>query len=344
MMQDSIFLNKLKGLETERPPVWFMRQAGRVLPNYNKLKENYSFHELMDDAKLAAEVTLMPIYDLGVDAAILFSDILVIPNAMGMELEFTDHGPVFNKPLKGLTNPADHLVPAPEKLEYIYRNIEEIIRTRPANIPLIGFCGAPLTTLCYMVQGISSNPNFPDAIKFLFQHKKEAKKLIDAIADLSAFYAKKQIEHGVEAFQLFETHANLVPVELYDELFMPAVRKIGQAVRETGTPFIFFPKGLGTGLKMVTPDVADFVSIDWQMPIEHARELVHPAVGLQGNLDPRYLYGSQEELQERLERYIPFFQQHPNWIFNLGHGFLPDIPYDNAKFVVDWIKSVDWKK
>ncbi|MFV0376230.1 MAG: uroporphyrinogen decarboxylase [Mangrovibacterium sp.] len=343
-MQNSIFLDKLKGLETERPPVWFMRQAGRVLPNYNKLKERHSFRELMDDAKLAAEVTLMPIYDLGVDAAILFSDILVIPNAMGMELEFTDHGPVFNKPLKGLNNSADHLVPVPEKLEYIYRNIEEIIRTRPTNIPLIGFCGAPLTTLCYMVQGISSNPNFPDAIKFLFQHKKEAKKLIDAIADLSVFYAKKQIEHGVEAFQLFETHANLVPVELYDELFMPAVRKISQAVRETGTPFIFFPKGLGTGLKMVTPDVADFVSIDWQMPIEDARELVHPAVGLQGNLDPRYLYGSQKELQERLERYIPFFQQHPNWIFNLGHGFLPDIPYDNAKFVVDWIKSVDWKK
>lgn len=343
-MQDSIFLNKLKGLETERPPVWFMRQAGRVLPNYNKLKENYSFRQLMDDAKLAAEVTLMPVYDLGVDAAILFSDILVIPDAMGMDLEFTDAGPVFNKPLKGLTNPADHLVPSPEKLEYIYRNISEIIRTRPANTPLIGFCGAPLTTLCYMVQGLSSNPNFPDAIKFLFQHRKEAQKLIDAITDLSVFYAKKQIEHGVEAFQLFETHANLIPVELYDEMFMPGVRKIGQAVRETGTPFIFFPKGLGTGLKMVTPDVADFVSIDWQMPIEHARELVHPAVGLQGNLDPRYLYGTPEELAERLERYIPFFQKHPNWIFNLGHGFLPDIPYENAKFVVDWIKSVNWKR
>ncbi|WP_163713174.1 uroporphyrinogen decarboxylase [Mangrovibacterium lignilyticum] len=343
-MQDSIFLKKLKGQQTDRPPVWFMRQAGRVLPNYNKLKENYTFHELMEDPKLAAEVTLMPIHDLGVDAAILFSDILVIPNAMGMELEFTDHGPVFNKPLKGLKNPADHLVPAPEKLEYIYNNIEEIIRQRPANIPLIGFCGAPLTTLCYMVQGISSNPNFPDAIKFLFQHKKEAQRLIDAIADLSAHYAKKQIEHGIEAFQLFETHANLIPIEMYNEMFMPAVKKISAAVRETGTPFIFFPKGIGTGLKCVTPELADFVSIDWQMPIDHARELVHPEVGLQGNLDPRYLYGTTEELKERLEQYIPFFQKHPNWIFNLGHGFLPDIPYENAKFVVDWIKSVDWKK
>jgi uroporphyrinogen decarboxylase len=286
----------------------------------------------------------MPVYDLGVDAAILFSDILVIPNAMGMELEFTEQGPVFNKPLKGLSNPADHLAPAPEKLEYIYRNIEEIIAQRPANIPLIGFCGAPLTTLCYMIQGISSNPNFPDAIKFLFQHKTEAKKLIEAIADLSAFYAQKQIEHGVEAFQLFETHANLVPVELYNELFMPAVQKISRAVRETGTPFIFFPKGIATGLKYMTPELADFVSIDWQLSMEDARKMVHPEVGLQGNLDPRYLYGTPDEIRARLETYIPFFQQHPKWIFNLGHGFLPDIPYENAKFVTDWIKSVDWQQ
>ena len=343
-MQESIFLKKLKGQETERPPVWFMRQAGRVLPNYNKLKENYTFHELMEDPKLAAEVTLMPIYDLGVDAAILFSDILVVPNAMGMKLEFTEHGPVFKQPLKGFLHPVNQLAPAPEKLEYIYNNIEEIIRQRPANIPLIGFCGAPLTTLCYMVQGVSSNPNFPDAIKFLFQHKKEALRLIDAIADFSAFYAKKQIEHGVEAFQLFETHANLIPVEMYQELFMPAVKKISRAVRETGIPFIFFPKGLGTGLKHITPELADFVSIDWQIPIEHAREIVPPKVGLQGNLDPRYLYGTPHQLQEQLEHYIPFFQKHPNWIFNLGHGFLPDIPYENAKFVVDWIKSANWKK
>lgn len=341
-MQNSIFLDKIHGKKTSRPPVWFMRQAGRVLPNYNKLKERYTFHELMEDPKLAAEVTLMPVYDLGVDAAILFSDILVIPNAMGMDLEFTNHGPVFKKPLKGLSQPANHLKPTPEKLEYIYRNIDEIIRQRPQNIPLIGFCGAPLTTLCYMIQGISSNPNFPEAIKFLFQHKKEAKRLIDAIADLSAHYAQKQMEHGIDTFQLFETHANLVPVEMYQELFMPAVQKISQTVREAGVPFIFFPKGLGPGLKYVTPEIADFVSIDWQMPLNHARELVHPEVGLQGNLDPRYLYKNQDEIQHILESYKPFFRVNEKWIFNLGHGFLPDIPYENAKFVVDWIKQTEW--
>ena len=178
--------------------------------------------------------------------------------------------------------------------------------------------------------------------QFLFQHKKEAKKLIDAIAELSAHYAQKQIEHGIDAFQLFETHANLVPADMYRELFMPAVEKIGRLVRDSGTPFIFFPKGLGTGLKYITPDLADFVSIDWQMPLEHARQLVHPEIGLQGNLDPRYLYGTLQEIEQVLETYKPFFGENEKWIFNLGHGFLPDIPYENARFVVDWIKSTKW--
>jgi len=343
-MKQSVFLDTLKGIPTHRPPVWFMRQAGRVLPNYNKLKEKHSFKELMHDPILAAKVTLMPVEDLGVDAAILFSDILVIPEAMGMEAEFTDHGPVFRNPLKTLSQPSRHLRPDPEKLEYIYGAIDEIIRTRPQRTPLIGFCGAPLTTLCYMVQGISSNPGFPAATRFLFQHKTEAKKLIEAIADFSVHYALKQIEHGIEAFQLFETHANLIPEEMYLELFMPAVKKISKAIRETGTPFIFFPKGFGTGLRTITSEIADFVGIDWQISLYHARELVHPDIGLQGNLDPRVLYGTQAEIREELEKYLPFFQRNSKWIFNLGHGFLPDTSYENARFVVDWIKKSSWQK
>ncbi len=340
-MTDSIFLKKLRGEETERPPVWFMRQAGRVLPNYMALKEKYSFHELMESADLCADVTLMPITDLGVDAAILFSDILVIPKAMGMDLEFTDKGPVFTNPLKGNDNPLDSLKPNPSSLEYIYKNIEEIVR-RKGDTPLIGFCGAPLTTMCYMIQGLSRNQAFPDAMKFIFQHKKEALRLIHAITDLSVHYALEQIKHGVQCFQLFETHANLIPTDLYQEMFMPAVEKISRAVRSTGTPFIFFPKGLATGFKTITPDLCDYVSIDWQLSIEEARAMVHPEVGLQGNLDPRYLYQSKEEIAIVLERYKSFFQDNQKWIFNLGHGFLPDIPYENAKFVVDWIKTTKW--
>ncbi|MGM0377580.1 MAG: uroporphyrinogen decarboxylase [Bacteroidota bacterium] len=341
-MDTNLFLDKIAGRETARPPVWFMRQAGRILPRYQQLKEKYAFHELMNDPELASEVTLMPVYDLGVDAAILFSDILVVPVALGMEMSFTGRGPVFEQPLLSFDQPSKVLKPDAGKLEYIYRNIDAIVRNRPDGTPLIGFCGAPLTTLCYMYQGTGANPSFPDLVKFLYQNKREARKLIEVIADMSVEYATNQIRHGVDAFQLFDTHAGLIPVELYMELFWPAVQKISKAVKATGTPFIFFPKGLGTGIRSVTPDVADFVSIDWQMPIRHARELVHPDVGLQGNVDPRLLYATENEIGEELEKYIPFYQENPRFIMNLGHGFLPDIPFDHARFIVDWVKSANW--
>jgi uroporphyrinogen decarboxylase len=327
-MENSILLNKLKGLPTERPPVWFMRQAGRVLPNYQELKKEYSFHEMMSDPELAAKVTLMPVYDLGVDAAILFSDILVVPEALGMKMSFTGKGPVFDNPLSQAEEPSKMLNPESSRLEYIFKNIDTIIRNRPPGTPLIGFCGAPLTVLCYMVQGTGKDPNFPDVVKYLYKNKSDARKLIEHITEMTVFYVQNQIKHGVEVFQLFDTHAGLIPT---------------LAIRETGTPFIFFPKGLGTGLKYITPDIADYVSIDWQMPLAHARELVHPDVGLQGNMDMRLLYARPEEIEASLDALIPFYREHPDYIFNLGHGLLPDIPFENVKLVVDKIKSMKWE-
>ncbi|WP_291856878.1 uroporphyrinogen decarboxylase [Marinilabilia sp.] len=341
-MENSILLNKLKGLAPERPPVWFMRQAGRVLPNYQELKKEYSFHEMMSDPELAAKVTLMPVYDLGVDAAILFSDILVVPEALGMGMSFTGKGPVFEKPLFQVEEPSKMLNPDSSRLDYIFRNIDTIIRKRPSGTPLIGFCGAPLTVLCYMIQGTGKDPNFPDVVKYLYRNKSDARKLIEHITEMTVFYVRNQIKHGVEVFQLFDTHAGLIPAELYHELFWPAIKKISLAIRETDTPFIFFPKGLGAGLKHVTPEIADFVSIDWQMPLRHARELVHPDVGLQGNMDPRLLYANADDIEAALLDLIPFYREHPGYIFNLGHGLLPDIPFENVKLVVDKVKSMKW--
>ncbi|WP_075590259.1 uroporphyrinogen decarboxylase [Labilibacter marinus] len=343
-MNDSILLKTLAGEKTERPPFWFMRQAGRVLPSYMKLKDKYTFWEMMQDPKLGAEVTLLPIDDLGVDAAILFSDILVIPYAMGMGLDFTDRGPEFDVPLVDRKDPVAALNPDPEKLNYIYDVIQQIMDTKPANIPLIGFCGAPLTVLCYMLQGIGRSKEFPIATTFIYQHKETIKKLVDAITDLSIIYAKGQIKQGIKVFQLFETHAGLIPFDLYEELFFPSVKKIAAAVREEGVPFIYFPKDLGTGIAKITPDMCDFLSIDWQTPIETARKLVDPNIGLQGNIDPRLLYADQATIEASLNKYIDFGSKNQDWIINLGHGFLPDIPYENAKFLADWIKRTDWRR
>ncbi len=338
-----LLLDTIKGKSTTRPPVWFMRQAGRILPNYLALREKYSFKELMNDPKLCSEVTLMPVHDLGVDAAILFSDILVIPEAMGMGLEFTEKGPVFKNALKDRDlSEIENLVFDESKLTYIYRNIKQIIEDKDDHIPLIGFCGAPLTTLVYMIQGLSSNHTFPDAIKFLYEEKETAKKLIDIITKASVTYALSQVKAGVDVFQLFETHAGLIPSDLYKELFFESVETIAKAVRATGTPFIYFPKGLGNAITDVTPEMADMLGIDWQMPITTARKLTDKNIGLQGNLDPRLLFGSQKNIEAELVKLKEFWKDEKKWIFNLGHGFIPGIPVENAKFVVDWIKNTKW--
>ncbi len=343
-MVNSIFTQTLKGEKTERPPVWFMRQAGRVLPSYLKLREQYSFSELMASPELAAKVTLLPVHDLGVDAAILFSDILVIPEALGMTLNFTDSGPKFGKALKDISDPLSTLSPDASKLEYIYKAIDEVNRTKPANTPLIGFCGAPFTTLCYMVQGLSSNHTFPEAVSLLYKEKALATKLLTLITELSIEYAVNQVKHGISAFQIFETHAGLIPSDLYFEMIMPHVRKISAAVMQAGCPVIFLPKGLGTGVANIRPEDTNFLSIDWQTPIEVARKLVHKDIGLQGNLDPRLLLADQATISETLEKYVSFGSENQDWIFNLGHGFIPGIPFENAKMVVEWIKNTDWKR
>ena len=344
MLTNSILLQTLRGEKTERPPVWFMRQAGRVLPSYMKIKENYTFWQMMQNPEIAAKVTLLPVDDLGVDAGILFSDILVIPHALGMGLEFNDSGPLFDQPLAFRENPLAGLNPDPSKLNYIYKVIDEIIRTKKEETPLIGFCGAPLTVLLFMLQGLGRKGDFPEAIKFIYKNKETTKKLIEIVTDLSVVYAQGQIEHGIDVFQLFDTHAGLIPADLYHELFMPATKKIAAAVREKNIPFIFFPKGLGTGIAQITPEDCDYLSIDWQTPLELARQLVDPEIGLQGNVDPRLLYASQPEIEKALEPYIKFGGKNQNWIFNLGHGFMPGISFENARFLADWVKYTDWKR
>ncbi len=343
-MQNSILMNTLEGKKTSRPPVWFMRQAGRILPSYQELRKIHSFWHLMSDPELGAKVTLLPVNDLGVDAAILFSDILVIPYAMGMGLEFTDNGPKFDKPLKDYPDPLTKLDPDPDKLSYVYKVIDEIVRTKPEETPLIGFAGAPLTVLCYMLEGLSSKSGFVDSISFMYSNKVVTEKLINSVTELTIEYACRQIDHGINVFQLFETHAGILPFDLYKKMFFPAIRKISKAVQDKGVPFIYFPKDIGTGLKYITPDLCDFISVDWQTPLTDARNLINREIGLQGNFDPRLLFASAKTIEETLMKYLEFGKNEYNWIFNLGHGFLPGSSFENAKFIVDWIKTTDWKR
>jgi uroporphyrinogen decarboxylase len=344
-MQGSILLDTIKGIKRERPPVWFMRQAGRILPSYLKLREKYSFHELMGNPELAAEVTLLPVHDLGVDAAILFSDILVIPEALGMSLNFTDKGPIFDMPLTDAKKQLNTLKPDLSKLDHIYKAIDVIRLKKPVDIPLIGFCGAPFTTFCYMVQGNSKNHSFTDAVNLLYNDRKTAIKLLEMITDISIEYALSQVAKKIDVFQLFETHAGLLPSDLYIEIILPYVKKITSAIRAKGTPVIYFPKDLGNGIKHLNYDIADFLSIDWQMPLKEARKMVYSNIGLQGNIDQRIFSVTKKEIiLKELEKFHEYGRNEHKWIFNAGHGITPDNLFENVKFVIDWVKNTNWDR
>ena len=337
---NNIFIKKLSKIETSRPPVWFMRQAGRILPAYKKLKGKYTFDELMKDADLASTVSILPIEELGVDAIILFSDILVIPDALGLNLEFTNKGPLFHNPLN-INDPNKDLCFDSKKLEYIYKNIIEI-KKKNSDLPLIGFCGGPLTTFCFMFRGDLTDKSFNQAIKFLYKYPKQSHKILNAITEASELYIEQQINHGINCFQLFETYCGLIPSKKYIEEIMPYSERMLN-VTKNQVPSIFFPKNLGTGLKYLNKNICDYVSIDWQIDLNDARQILDKNLGIQGNIDPRILYSDIKNIEIELEKIKQFASKHKDFILNLGHGFLPDINYKKAKFIVDWVKTTNWK-
>jgi uroporphyrinogen decarboxylase len=263
---------------------------------------------------------------------------------MGMTLEFPESGPVFSNPLMKYTNPHSILKPDADKLSYIYSVIDAITATKPNHIPLIGFCGSPFTVLLYMLQGLHGKSDFPDAIQYIYSNQKTVAILLEQITELSIEYMQQQINHGIDVFQLFDTHAGLIPFELYKTLILPHVEHMCTKARQLNTPFIYFPKGIGVGISYITPHYCDFLSIDWQTPLHIARKIVHKSIGLQGNIDPRILYASEQEISHHLEYYREFGKHNYNWICNLGHGFMPGLDYNKALHLVKTLQEFDWQR
>ena len=351
MAQTKILNQLLAGENTKRPPVWFMRQAGRVLNAYNQMRKEYGFQELMGTPELAAEVTLHPIEYLDVDAAIVFSDILVIPEVLGMDLSFTDKGPRFSTPLSTIENPASSLIYTPEKMASTIETLQIVKQALPTDKSLIGFCGGPLTVFAYMVEGLGTNHEFPNAVSWLYTRQEEALEIMERITVSSCEYIKEQAKTGIDVFQLFETWAGLIPYDLYDELILPFTIRMLDTAKEAGISVIFFPRGIGSGLMELPEDLADAISIDWQTSLWTARDMLGNSATLQGNLDPRVVKNPGnidapgqpgEALITALEELHEFGKEDKNWIFNLGHGVLPGTKEQDLRGVVDWIKNTDW--
>ena len=232
----------------------------------------------------------------------------------------------------------------PSKLNYIYNNIKQVKIDKDDNIPLIGFCGGPLTVFLFMFKSEGSKDHMKKAVRFLYENRNESIKILEKITESSINYVENQCKSGIDVFQLFETYCGSIPYELYTDLILPFSKRILNAAKENNCPTIFFPKDYGNGLSKIEEGTCDFVSIDWHSSISHARDILNNKIGIQGNMDPRIFYEDYNVIENYLNSLVDFGSQNHNWIFNLGHGFLPDIDYKKVQFVVEWVKNKDWKR
>ena len=335
--KNDIFLRALKGEELSRPPVWMMRQAGRYLPDFMKLKEKYSFFERAENPELACEITVMPVHQVNVDAAILFSDILVIPKAMGCPVDIvTGRGPVLSEPVRSMADVDKLIIPDVEDhLSHVYQSINLTKDALNNEVPLIGFAGSPWTVFCYMVQGEGSK-NFDKAKQFCYEQPEAAHKLLEKICETTIAYLQNKVSYGADVIQVFDSWGGLLSPEDFKEFSLPYLKRIISSIQSV--PTILFAKGVHFALKELAATGATALGLDWTIQPDFARSQVGDKIVLQGNFDPARLLSPIPEIEKRAKQMVASFGTR-NYIVNLGHGILPNIPVDHAKAFVNSIKN-----
>jgi uroporphyrinogen decarboxylase len=337
-LKNDLLLRAARGEKTERTPVWLMRQAGRILPEYRAIRNSLSgFIELVQNPELAAEVTIQPVDILGVDAAIIFSDILVIPEAMGLKYEMVEkQGPRFPETI------SDHndleklrIADVESDLGYVLDAIKVTKKELNGRVPLIGFAGAPWTIFCYMIEGHGSK-TFSKARKMLYNEPVLSDQLLQMITDSTISYLKAQISAGADIVQLFDSWAGILPEGHYQQFSMKYIAQICDAIDEV--PMTVFAKGAYFARKEMRNLNCRTIGLDWNMDIEESRRLIGENKTLQGNLDPCALYGSTAEIENATKRMLNKFGPY-NHIANLGHGVYPDIDPEKVKVFVNTVKE-----
>lgn len=337
-LQNDLLLRALRQEKVERPPVWMMRQAGRYLPAYMKLKEKYSFFERVQTPELATEITIQPVEQVGVDAAIIFSDILVVPQAMGLEVQMIEgKGPFLPDPIKQYTDIGRlHIPDVHEQLGYVLEALSLTRETLAGRVPLIGFAGAPWTLLCYMVQGKGSK-TFDEAKAFCFTQPETAHRLLQMITDTTIAYLKAQSKAGADVVQLFDSWGGLLSPADFEEFSLQYIRQIITALKDD-TLTILFAKGAWFALDKMSATGANALGIDWCVDAAMARTLAGNDITLQGNFDPARLLSPVAEIKRSVKKMIKAFGR-DRYIANLGHGILPNVPVDHARAFVDAVKE-----
>jgi uroporphyrinogen decarboxylase len=338
MLKNDLFLKALKGETLERPPVWMMRQAGRYLPDFMTLKAKYDFFTRCQTPELATEITIMPIDQIGPDAAILFSDILVVLQAMQIPVEMKDGvGPWIPNPIRSTEDVAQSIVPdIHEHLGYVLDAIKMTKQALNERVPLIGFAGSPWTLLCYAVQGQGSK-NFDIAKGFCFSQPQAAHSLLQKITDTTIAYLKEKVRAGVDAVQIFDSWGGLLSPEDYQIFSWPYIQQI-VTVLKNEAPVIVFGKGCWFALNEMGRSGASALGVDWTCSARNARYLSGGKITLQGNFDPSRLLSPIPKIKKDVHKMITEFGK-DKYIVNLGHGILPNIPVDHAKAFVDAVKE-----
>ncbi|MEI8235576.1 MAG: uroporphyrinogen decarboxylase [Methylococcaceae bacterium] len=340
-LKNDTFLRALLKQPVEYTPIWMMRQAGRYLPEYRKVRgEAGSFMAVCTNPELACEVTMQPLRRFDFDAAILFSDILTIPDAMGLGLHFTEgEGPKFERPLRTAADIEKLAVIDPEiELRYVTDAVRLIRKNLDGSVPLIGFSGSPWTLATYMVEGASSK-NFAKVKALMYNDPALMHKLLDILAQSVAAYLNAQIAAGAQAVMLFDTWGGMLSSEDYNEFSLRYAKQVRDllTLENEGrrVPNILFTKGGGLWLEEMATTGYDALGLDWQTDIQHARTRVGDKVALQGNLDPLALYANPDVITEKVKTILHKYGNGSGHVFNLGHGILPDINPEHVKAMVD---------
>lgn len=339
-LKNDLFLRACKRQNIDRTPIWIMRQAGRYLPEYRAIRAKSDFLTMCKTPELAAEVTIQPIDIIDVDAAILFSDILVIPEAMGMHLEMNEgKGPVFPNPIR-TADDAKKLndIDPTKELKYVLDAVTLTKKNLNNRVPLIGFSGSPWTLLTYMVEGKGSK-NFSEVKKLIYNNPELAHSILEKLSKTIADYLSAKIEAGCNAVQIFDTWGGILSQKDFQEFSLQYVEKIISQIKRKDEPVIYFAKGVHFKLDKLADCGADVLGLDWTMDLGEVRKQVGDKVALQGNMDPTVLYANKTQIKQETVRVLNSFGKGKGHIFNLGHGILPDIDPENVKAFVQNVKE-----
>lgn len=336
---NSRFIRACKSQPVDRTPVWFMRQAGRYMAEYRAVRKQHSLLEICKKPALAAEVTITAAEFLGVDAAIIFADLLLPLEVMGLPFHFSaGEGPVIEKPIRSKEDIANLRTDRATELGYVSEAVALVAKHFADRVPVIGFCGAPFTLASYMIEGGGSR-NYIHAKKMMYNHPADWDSLMRKLIAVTTAYAAEQVLAGADAIQIFDSWVGCLSVEDYRRYVLPHVTAMVKQLQKTGVPIIYFGTDSSTLLPAMKETGADVIGLDWRIPLDKGWERIDHAAAVQGNLDPVLLFADWKELKSRAEDILHRAAGRPGHIFNLGHGILPETPVDNVKNLARFVQE-----